>query len=208
MHSCHRPSGSFRALWIYALLFTACVALPGCATMYVDNQVKDVASSEYTHPKAAKPAQLVFGFQTKGAANARATEFLKQQVLETTMASGLFSSVSTDPAPGAALLSVTINNIPVTDNAFSKGVATGLTFGLAGNVVTDGYLCTVDYMAPGSSAKITKSTRHAIHTTVGAKGAPPNATKAKNPAEAVKTMTRQIVGNALKDLSTDPAFNL
>jgi hypothetical protein len=189
-----------------ALLILVTTLLPGCATMYVDNSLKDVSASEYQHPKSAQPAQLLFAFQTKGAANARATQFLKDQVTTTVRESGLFSSVSTDPVAGGALLSVTIDNVPVTDNAFAKGFATGLTFGLAGNVVTDGYVCTVDYAGTGGT-KITKSARHAIHTTVGAKGAPPNATKAKSPDEAVKTMARQIVGNALKDLSTDPQFN-
>jgi hypothetical protein len=201
------PRGSVRTPLISGLLILAAVVLPGCATMYVDNGLKDVSATEYQHPKAAQPAQLLFAFQTKGAANARATAALKEQVLETVKATQLFSNVSTDPVPGGALLSVTINNVPVTEDAFAKGFATGLTFGLAGNVVTDGYVCTVDYSATGGP-KITKSTRHAIHTTVGAKGAPPNATKAKSPDEAVKTMTRQIVGNALKDLSADPQFAL
>lgn len=176
--------------------------------MYVDNSLKDVAASEYVRPKSVQPTQLVFSFQTKGAPNAQATEFLKAQVMETTLASGLFSSVSNDPVPNGSLLSITINNVPVDDNAFAKGFATGLTFGLAGNVVTDGYVCTVDYSGAPGSAKITKTTRHAIHTTVGAKSAPANATKAKNLGEAVKTMARQIVGNALKDLSADLGTSL
>jgi hypothetical protein len=187
------------------LILAAVVVLPGCSTMYVDNGLKDVSTADYRHPTAAQPTQLLFSFETKGAPNSRATGALKDQVLETVKASQLFSSVSLDPVPGGSLLSVVINNVPVTDNAFSKGFATGLTFGLAGNVVTDGYICTVDYSKTGA-AKIEKSTRHAIHTTIGAKGAPANATKAKSPDEAVKTMTRQIVGNALKDLSADPQF--
>jgi hypothetical protein len=185
------------------LMLLACVVLPGCATMYVDNSLKDVSAAEYRKPPAAKPAQLVFTFQTKGAPNARATEHLKAVVHQTAVESGLFSSISADPVPGGTLLAITINNVPVDDNAFAKGFATGLTFGLAGNVVTDGYVCTVDYSAGPGATKITKNTRHAIHTTVGAKGAPANATKAKNPNEAVMTMTRQIVGNALRDLSND-----
>lgn len=201
------PLGSLRTCLQSAFLILAAAVLTGCSTMYVDNGLKDVSTAEYKHPSSAQPAQLLFTFQSKGAPNARATSFLKDQVLETVKASNLFSSVSTDPVPGGALLSVVINNVPVTDNAYSKGFATGLTFGLAGNVVTDGYVCTVDYSKDGA-AKIEKSTRHAIHTTIGAKGAPANATKAKSPDEAVKTMARQIVGNALKDLSADPQFAL
>jgi hypothetical protein len=201
------PRSGVRTNSILALLILAATLLPGCATMYVDNSLKEVSASEYRHPKSVQPVQLLFAFQTKGAANARATQFLKDQVTTTVRDSGLFSSISADPVAGGALLSVTIDNVPVTDNAFSKGFATGLTFGLAGNVVTDGYVCTVNYAGTGGTT-ITKSTRHAIHTTLGAKGAPPNATKAKSTDEAVKTMARQIVGNALKDLSTDSQFGL
>jgi len=174
--------------------------------MYVDNGTKDVAASEYVRPQTTQAVQLLFAFQSKGTANARATTQTRKQVLDTVTASGLFSTVADTPVANGALLNVTINNIPVTDGAFSKGFATGFTFGLVGSTVTDGYLCTVDYQAAPGAPKLTKSTRHALHTTIGAKGAPPNATKAANVDEAVMTMVRQVVGNALKDLSTDPAF--
>src|SRR5690349_3209064 len=119
------PLGSLRTCLQSAFLILAAVVLTGCSTMYVDNGLKDVSTAEYKHPSSAQPAQLLFTFQSKGAPNARATSFLKDQVLETVKASNLFSSVSTDPVPGGALLSVVINNVPVTDNAYSKGFATG-----------------------------------------------------------------------------------
>jgi hypothetical protein len=178
----------------------------GCATMYVDKGLKDVAPAEYMKPPEPKPVQLLFNFQTKGAANARATKFLSEEVTRTVTSSGLFSSVSADPVTGGALLSITLNNVPITDNAFAKGFATGLTFGLAGSQVSDGYVCTIDYLPAAGRTQMQKKLRHAIHTTVGAKGAPDNGIKAKNPTEAVTTMARQIVGNGLKDLSLDPQF--
>jgi hypothetical protein len=182
------------------------VLMSGCATMFVDTGLKDVPASEYMKPPQPKPIQLLFNFQTKGAANARATKFLTDDVTRTVQSSGLFSSVSTQPVTGGTLLSVTINNVPVTEDAFSKGFATGLTFGLAGNTVTDGYVCTLDYSAAAGGQPIQVKTRHAIHTNVGAKKAPEHAVKAKSPEEAVRTMARQIVGNGLKDLSLDPRF--
>jgi hypothetical protein len=178
----------------------------GCATMFVDTGLKDVAASEYTQPPQVKPVQMLFNFQTKGAGNARATKFLAEEVNATVKASGLFSEIGSQPVAGGALISVTINNVPVTDNAFSKGFATGLTFGLAGNTVTDGYICVVDYTAAPGMPMLEAKTRHAIHTNIGAKKAPANGVRAKSPEEAVKTMTRQIVGNALKQLSNDPEF--
>lgn len=178
----------------------------GCATMFVDSGLKDVPASDFMKPPAPKPVQLLFGFQTKGAPNARATKFLNDDVFNLVKASGLFSSVGTEPVEGGALLSVTINNVPVTEDAFAKGFATGLTFGLAGNTVTDGYVCTIDYLAGSGRPTLQTKTRHALHTNIGAKKAPPNAVKAKSATEAVKTMSNQIVANGLKDLSHDPGF--
>jgi hypothetical protein len=184
------------------------LAVSGCATMYVDNGLKDVTDSEYRHPQTPNPVQLIFSFETKGTPNARATDFLKNDITTVVNNSHLFSTVSADPIAGGSILSITINNVPVTDNAFAKGFATGLTFGLAGNVVTDGYVCTIEYLGAPGQSKVTKSRSHAIHTTVGAKGAPANATKAASQKDAVETMARQVVGNTLKDLADDPTVKL
>lgn len=180
--------------------------LSGCATHYVDTAITDVPISAYKKAEQPKAVQVLFEFQTKGVANSRATGFLKAQVIDQIKASGLFSSVEENPVQGNALLGVTLNNVPLTDDAFGKGFVTGLTFGLAGSQVTDGYICTVDYSNGVERSRVTKTARHAIHTVLGAKGAPENAVPAKSIDEAVKTMTRQIVGTALRDLSLDPSF--
>jgi len=182
------------------------LALTACANMYVDGTLKEVPASQYKRVEPLHGVQLLFDFQTKGVANARATAFLKARVIEQVKASGLFSAVSEEPAPGGALLGITLNNVPLTDNAFSKGFVTGLTFGLAGSQVSDGYVCTASYSSGASAAPIVKLARHAIHTTVGAAAAPANATKAANGEEAVTLMTRQIVSNVLNDLALDAAF--
>jgi hypothetical protein len=202
------PRHAFAAALPVVALGLVTLAVSGCATMYVDNGLKDVAESEYQHPQTPRPVQLIFSFETKGTPNARATDFLKNDITAVVNNSHLFSSVSTDPVAGGSILSVTINNVPITDNAFAKGFATGLTFGLAGNVVTDGYVCTIEYLGAPGESKVTKTRSHAIHTTVGAKGAPANATKAASPKDAVATMARQVAGNTLKDLAADPTVKL
>jgi hypothetical protein len=184
----------------------ALVAMTGCANFYVDGATKEIAAAQYRKTDPQHPVQVLFEFQTKGVANARATEHLKGQLLEQVKSSGVFSAVSEAPVAGGALLSITLNNVPLTDDAFSKGFVTGLTFGLAGSQVSDGYVCTASYTAPGSSAPIVKQARHAIHTTVGSAAAPGNAVKAENIAAAVTTMTRQIVSNVLNGVTQDPDF--
>ena len=199
---------SFQRSWMRlagAVLFA--FAATGCATHYVDTGLKDVPTEKVVKAKEPKPVQLLFEFQTKGATNSRATEQLKVKTTELVTKSGLFSQVSTAPVPGGAVLSIVINNIPLTDDAASKGFVTGLTFGLAGNTVTDGYICTVDYLAGGTNPKISATVRHAIHTTVGRAGTPPNAVKSASIQEAIETMVRQIVANGLNNVAADPAFN-
>jgi hypothetical protein len=185
------------------LCLAGAAALTGCSTIYVDGSTREVNAASYKKPVEAKPVQLVFEFQSKGAPNGAATKLLKDQVVEQVKTSGLFSQVAETPVNGGALLSVTLNNVPLTDDAFSKGFMTGFTFGLVGSQVSDGYVCTAKYMVPNASQPITKSARHAIHTVLGTAAAPQNAQKADNVEAAVRTMTRQVVSAVLNDLSQD-----
>jgi hypothetical protein len=143
------------------------VALSGCATHYLDGAVKEIASAEFTRPAQPKPVQLVVEFQTNGTANPRATERVAPMVLERVKSTGIFSEVHDKPVAGANVLNVKINNVALLDDAFKKGFMTGLTFGIAGSTVTDGYVCTVSYSSPAQPTAIIKTSKHAIHTAMG-----------------------------------------
>jgi len=179
--------------------------LTGCASVYVDTATKEVPDAEIKRPATALPTALFFDFQTNGAPNAAAAKFLKDQVTTQVEKSGLFKL---EPSAGGntAMLNITLNNVPITKDAAQQGFVTGLTFGLAGSAVTDGYICTVSYLPPDGGAKLMSTARHAIHTTLGNAQAPANAVKSANTEEAVRTMTRQIIANALRDLSANPQF--
>jgi predicted small secreted protein len=193
-------------LFLRAAFLAGAVLLTGCATHYVDGAVKDISASEFVRPAQPKPVQVVFEFQTKGVVNANATALVKPMVMERIKSAGIFADAQDRPLPGAGLLSVTVNNVALTDDAYAKGFMTGLTFGMAGSTVTDGYLCTVSYMPPGQTTPIIKSAKHAIHTALGASGAPPNGLQVAGIDEAVRMMIRQVMGVALNDLSHDPSF--
>ncbi|HKD23647.1 MAG TPA: hypothetical protein VKB71_16640 [Rhizomicrobium sp.] len=181
--------------------------LPGCATFYVDDSLHDLSASEKVTVADPRPVQLLFDFQTKGVSNARATDIVKPYVLTAVQGSGLFSQVTSDPAPNGAVLNIVINNVPLTDDAFAKGFVTGFTFGLVGSNVGDGYVCTVDYLPGGSTSKIEKSMRDAIYTSLGATaGTPPHAQKVSGFDVAVQTMVRQVVTNTLNEVAKDKAF--
>jgi hypothetical protein len=175
---------------------------------YLDPGTKEVPASEFKRVAQPKDVSLTFEFQTRGAPNSRATKVLEDQVKHQIQECGLFGKIQPQASPEVSWLSITLNNVPITDqgDAASKGFVTGLTFGLAGTAVTDGYVCTVSYLAPGMKAPIVKTSRHAIHTTIGNASPPVGAIAAESPKEAAMTMVRQVLSQALRDLSFDDQF--
>ena len=192
----------------FSVAFTLAGAalLSGCASSYVDTATKEVPVAQYKKPAQLKPVKLSFEFQSKGAPNSRATDLLKDQVAEQVNNSGVFTDAV--GVPDAGILQVVLNNVPVEgQNPAAAGFVTGLTFGAVGSSVTDGYVCTISYLAPGQSQPVQVSARHAIHTTLGAASAPVNAEKSPSMEAAVRKMTRDVVSTALRDLSHSANFN-
>jgi hypothetical protein len=194
---------ALRAMLLAALL----ASLGGCAALYVDGNAPEVPSAQFRKPAQPVEVQLLWEFQTKGAANAQATQILKTRVHEQIAASGLFAKVTDTPTPGSGLLTLTVNNIPLSDDAASKGFIAGLTFGLAGQTVGDGYVCTMRY-TPGraGAGALEKSGKHVIYTSIGTGQPPVGALKMANIDEAVTTMLRQLISRTLDELSRDPSF--
>lgn len=188
------------------LLLLLLMMLIGCSSVYVDGSMREIPASQFHQVNPKHPVQVLFEFQTNGVANVFATKELKQTVIEQVEAGGLFAGVSEDPAEGGALLGITLNNVSPQDEAFSKGFATGFTFGLVGNQVTDGYVCTATYRHGIGVEPVVAHARHAIHTTVGASSSPKNATKASSVKEAVDIMLKQVISNILNDLSHEADF--
>jgi len=189
--------------WLLALVLPI---LPGCANFYVDGNTKEVQPAQFHKPAAPQPTQFFYEFQTKGVANAAATGQTRGTVLAQVKSSGLFSTVSEEPVTGGRNLSIVVNNVPMTDDAFNKGFVTGLTFGIAGSHVSDGYVCTARYRANATAPAVTKQARHAIHTTLGSGDPPANAVKTDGVKEAVDLMLHQLVSNVLNEISHDPQF--
>lgn len=178
--------------------------MTGCASMYVDTATKEVPVASMKKPAQLKPTQVSFEFKTRGAPNAAATKQLTDNVIKQVGESGLFAPAG---ASGAAMLNISIDNIQLGNDPTSKAIVTGLTFGLAGTAVSDGYVCTLTYLAPGQSTPVVKKATHAIHTTIGNAGAPEGAGPKVDALTAINTVTRDVVSNALRDLSLDPSFN-
>jgi len=188
------------------VLAWACALLTGCASFYVDNGLRKADSAQLIKPASPKPVQLFFNFQTKGAPNLAATEHAKAQVTELVSQSGLFSQITDAAAPGVGTLEITINNVLLTDDVMAKGFVTGLTLGLVGNTVGDGYVCDLQYKPTDAGAPINAHVSHAIYTSLGAGASPQAATKAASIEDAFRTMVRQAVKGLLLKLSNNPTF--
>lgn len=191
----------------WLVLAVVFASLGGCAAFYVDGHAPEVPASQFKKPVNPPEVQLVWEFQTKGVSNARATEWLKTHVQEQISGSGLFSKVSEAPVPGGALLTATVNNVPLDNDAAAKGFVAGLTFGLAGQTVGDGYESILRYTpAQVGASPLVKSGKHVLYTSIGTGGPPAGAQKMASGEEAVTTMLRQLISRTLDDLSQDPAF--
>ncbi len=129
-------------------------------------------------------------------------------VLETLKQSKMFSDVVIAPATSENKLFITIDNVPQDKDAFAKGFGTGLTFGLAGTMVTDGYIMKTDYIAANKN-EFKHTYKHAIHSTIGNADGPPGLTPVpKEPkGAAVKQVTEGLILNLLNDMSKNSEFN-
>ena len=192
-------------LSVFALFCTAGTA--HAARYWVSNQLTDVADADKASVAAPQPVQLIFQFQTNGAANARATNALKNQITQLVRNSGVFSQVTDAPVANGAILSITINDAGDVHAASSQGFLTGLTFGLHGTAVADNYVGTSEFVSGPGAATITKEAHHALVTTIGVTDPPANVTQAANINEAVTTIMRHIVTHLVNDTAKDPGFS-
>lgn len=182
-----------------AALGTGCMSVKS----YVDPALPLVSKSQLVAPSDPKPVQVLFEFRTKGNANAAATNAMRPRVVAVASESGVFAGVSSDSSVPGGLFKFVIDNVPGTDDAVAKGIGTGLTFGLAGSLVTDLYLATASYVNEGRRTEVTL--QHALHSTVGNKSGPPGLS-AVSMADGVNQVVDQLTWNALKQLADKGAF--
>ena len=201
------PMLTIKRTVVLASTIVMAFSLSACMTMhsYVDGSLGEPHYADLKKSAAPQPVQLLVEFRTKGVVNARATAYAKSHVYEQVSQSGLFSQVSYDPVPSGRKLLVSINNVPLTDHVEGKAFGTGLTLGLVGTMVGDGYECTASYVEPGHDT-VTKVVKHAIYSTIGNASGPPGL-QPMPVQEASDMVIRQMVGKSLEELdqSTDIA---
>lgn len=194
--------------WLTVLMAVAvATGLGGCITMksYVDPSQSTLSANRLPAVQDPKPVTVLFQFLSNGKPNATATGLLKARVISAVTASRMFSRVSmTVDSPQPNLLNVVFDDQGDIKKGEEKGFGTGLTFGLAGSMVSDNYVCTASYVSGRRTTEATS--RDTLWSTVGNHAAPPGLTPVKTPLDGVKQIADQLVWHSLAQLDGKGAF--
>ena len=172
----------------------AIAGLSGCISIksYVDPQYATLSYTDVNIP-ANTTFDLTTEFLRDGKPNKRAAAEIEK------IAAKVFTKAGITNAPEGAKLKITCNNIADMGAAAAKGFGTGLTLGLAGSTVTDGYQFTFEMEQGGST--VTKTYDHAIHSTVGNAEAPIANVEAVTTIVAFEEVFEDVMLSFLKDMS-------
>lgn len=197
------PGGQMKrilSIKCFLLVVGMALSITGCvrSTSYVDPSYGKVGYENLTRRVTPYQWQITAEFQRNGTHFAKVDESLLGKVELVVRASGM-ATPSTDAS--APKLKVIVNNIADLGEARAKGFGTGLTFGLAGSLVTDFYEMEV---ALTDGDKVIRKTgyRHALYSTIGNASGPPGLTPT-TPAEGFSKIVEQLMLNALKDIEKE-----
>jgi hypothetical protein len=185
------------------LLALGVIALSGCLST---KHYVDPASGKIRYEDLRKPAQPIamqvnVEFSRQGKRLPRADAQLRGDVEQVLRESGLIVPQADATADE---MTVAVNNVADLGDAAAKGFGTGLTFGLAGSTVLDGYEMTVTLKR--GDAVVTKSGyKDVMISTVGNKAGPTGLSPLTTNA-AFSTIVQHLLLNALADLQKDGAL--
>jgi hypothetical protein len=193
-------------MWRLWSLFLLLVCATGCLATkaYVDPKFRSADYLSIKAPGTPLPVTVTATFQTNGKANKHLHNVVRKKLTKVLAATRVFTEPVNTNATPAGRLDLTVNNVGNLAGAAGKGFATGLTLGLAGSEVVDGYVMTAIY-TPSGGAAVTRTYEHAIHSTIGLHSAP----KGMEPvplAEAFDQVIEDMVLNFLRDLQRDGAW--
>ena len=187
----------FLTILVVSLASTGCIS----AKSYIDPQLPKVGYADLLRRSEPRPLHVNVEFQRNGTPHSGATSMTLDRVVRVLEASKLFSVVGLKDEDGRDRIQVVLNNVADIGDAVAKGVGTGLTFGAAGSMVTDGYVFTATYRPVGKDP-VQKVYRHALHTTIGNASGPAGLTP-MTVQEAFDTVVQDLVLNFLLDLQKE-----
>ena len=191
-------------LRMVAMLVALMIATSGCLSIkaYVDPQLPKVGYADLLARPDPRPVSLRVEFHRNGEPATLGASTAREAVRTAVEKSKLFSSLLEKPSDDVDRLEIVLDNIGDTGDAAGKGALTGLTFGAKGSQVTDGYVFTATFRAVGKQA-VTKTYRHAIHSTIGNAEGPPGLVAEDNLRTAFNKVVEGLVLNLLLDLQKE-----
>jgi hypothetical protein len=187
-----------------AMLVALMIATSGCLSIkaYVDPQLSKVGYADLLARPDPRPVSLRVEFYRNGEPATLGASTAREAVRTAVEKSKLFSSLLDKPSDDVDRLEIVLDNVGDTGDAAGKGALTGLTFGAKGSQVTDGYLFTATFRAVGKQA-VTKTYRHAIHSTIGNAEGPPGLVAEDSLRTAFNKVVEGLVLNLLLDLQKE-----
>ncbi|HSF04561.1 MAG TPA: hypothetical protein VLG10_02105 [Methylomirabilota bacterium] len=185
------------ALVVIAGLSAGCLSVKS----YVDPQLPKVGYADLLARHDPRPVALTVALHRNGQPASFGASTARDEVRAAVERSKLFSTVMDRPTGDVDQLEIVLDNVGDTGDAAAKGMKTGLTFGAAGSLVTDGYIFTATFRPMGKEP-VTRTYRHAIHTTVGNADGPPGLTP-MGIMDAFRKVVEELVANLLLDLQKE-----
>jgi hypothetical protein len=193
---------SFYKSWrLLAVLAAVLIAGTGCSHSYVDPSYGKIGYGDLAQRQDKLKWRVSAEFQRNG---------IHRETVDATLATNVdrvlrgTAMVVPTSDPASPELKVVVNNFGDIGAAAGKGFVTGLTFGIAGNTVTDFYEMHVT-LTDGDKIIRKSGYKHELHTTVGnAKG--PAGVSPTSATEGFQKIMEQMLLNALKDIEGDLAL--
>ncbi len=178
------------------VLVLCLMLLPGCMNSYVDPGFAKISVDKLKQPSGGTvDVQVKAKYLLNGEHKPGADKYIIAPVERVLLQSGVFKPYRTDQS---IVIDVVLDNKANLEDAAAKGFATGFTFGLVGSGVTDFYEFKVVCQVNGQS--VTRSYKHALHTTIGAKEPPfPNAVSYQ-PQEGFEVIVGEVMNRYIKDM--------
>jgi hypothetical protein len=175
-------------------------AASGCISTksYVDPTFAHARYEDLKHPTVALALKVDVEFRRNGVHFPRGDAETRGTAERTLRGTGL---ITPTPSGSDGDIKVMVNNVGDVGAAVGKGVGTGLTLGLVGSTVRDGYEMTVTLTTNGKAVEKTGYT-HQLISTVGNASGPPGLTPT-TPSAAYGTIVEQMLLNAIQDFQSD-----
>jgi len=185
-------------------LITLCMT--GCISpkSYVDPSFSKATYNDINSVSEKHATKVVVEFQRNGKTIESVNKEVRGHVERTLRATGIVSL--TQQAAGVSV-KVVVNNVADMSDAAAKGFGVGLTFGAIGTLVTDYYEIKIE-LDDGKGTKLTENYKHALHTTIGNKGAPFQNVEPTTISDGFGTIVEQTILNFIKDVQAKGLLSL